>query len=95
VGYYHGYGTAVRLLANEDHTIRRRIVDSMIGPTSRTHESPLRLAACVHGPGGLGCRDRVRSMHAEQYVGTVAGWLYGAADADTYTSSVQHIHSYI
>eukprot|EP01047_Picozoa_sp_COSAG01_P116321 COSAG01_NODE_44984_length_413_cov_11.742038_1_plen_63_part_10 len=31
MGYYHGYVTAVRLLANEDHTIRRRIVDSMIG----------------------------------------------------------------
>eukprot|EP01047_Picozoa_sp_COSAG01_P142186 COSAG01_NODE_73379_length_246_cov_1182.040816_1_plen_29_part_01 len=29
-------------------------------------------------------------MHAEQYVGTVAGWLYGAADADTYTSSVHN-----
>eukprot|EP01047_Picozoa_sp_COSAG01_P006740 COSAG01_NODE_247_length_20443_cov_52.339543_20_plen_261_part_00 len=45
--------------------------------------------------GGLGFRDRVRSMHAEQYVGMVAGWLYSAADADTYTSSVHNIHSYI
>jgi hypothetical protein len=100
--YHHGVTRAIlawcnfmSMLDHEHHTIRRRIVDSMIGPTSRTHESPLRSAACVHGPGGLGCRDRVRSMHAEQYVGTVAGWLYGAADADTYTSSVQHIHSYI
>jgi hypothetical protein len=52
-------------------------------------------AACAHGPGGLGCRDRARSMHAEQYVGMVAGWRYGTADADTYTSSVHNIHSYI
>ena len=62
-----------QLYANWNHTIRSRIVRLAIW---LHHGFTAAAAACVHGPGGLGCRDRDRSMHAEQYVGMVAGWLY-------------------